>query len=293
MKDKGIMQSTPVWGSKTYIMGIMNITPDSFSGDGVLSDTGGIDAAILQAKIMLEDGADILDIGAESSRPGSTPISSEEELKRLIPFLSELFAQNLPGTFSIDTYKSTVAEACLEMGADWINDIWGLRADKELAGVVSGKGATIILMHNRIQSDQVLDYGSLGKSYSGAKYEDLISDIKKDLDASINIALKSGISEEKIILDPGLGFGKTVDQNLTIINRLDEIKAMGFPVLVGPSRKSFIGKILNLPVNQREEGTYAASTLCIAKGADIIRVHDVIGNARVAAIADAVIRENA
>ncbi len=287
------MQPIPEWGSKTYIMGIMNITPDSFSGDGVLSDSGSIDAALLQSKQMLEDGADILDVGAESSRPGSTPISSEEELKRLVPFLSELLKQKFHAIISIDTYKSKVAETCLGLGADWINDIWGLRADKELANVVAERGATIILMHNRIRSDKVLDYGNLGKSYSGAKYEDLISDLKKDLEASIHVALESGISEDKIILDPGLGFGKTVNQNLTIINRLDEIKALGFPVLVGPSRKSFIGKVLGLPVNQREEGTYAASTLCIAKGADIIRVHDVRGNARVSAMADAIIRENA
>ena len=280
-----------VWGKKTYVMGIINLTPDSFSGDGVLVSGDPIQQALVQAEEFIRDGADILDLGAESSRPGAQPVTAEEELARLLPVLSEIKARGLPALVSVDTWKAEVAEACLQAGADWINDIWGLRADARLAEVIARYKATVVLMHNRSQSAAVRDLGTLGSSYQGADYNDLIPDIKADLTASMRIAQEAGIEKERIILDPGIGFGKTVAQNLALINHLDEFKSLGCPLLIGPSRKSFIGQILDLPVDQREEGTAAAVAIGIARGADIIRVHNVKMMARVAKMADAITRK--
>ena len=278
------------WGSRTYIMGVLNITPDSFSGDGLMAGEDSVPKALEQARQFIEDGAHILDIGAESSRPGSQPISAAEELDRTLPVLEAVVSAVPDAVISIDTYKSGVAAKCLESGAGWINDIWGLRADRKLADVIAAHQAVVVLMHNRSSTDLVLDYGDLGSSYAGAEYADLIADIKAGLEASIRIAQKAGIKDENIILDAGIGFGKTVEQNLEIINRLDEFSKIGFPVLIGPSRKSFIGKTLNLPVGEREEGTAAAVAVGIARGADIVRVHDVKAMARVAAMTDAIVR---
>jgi dihydropteroate synthase len=205
--------------------------------------------------------------------------------------LSEIKARVLPTLISVDTWKAEVAEACLQAGADWINDIWGLRADARLAEVIARYKATVVLMHNRSQSAAVRDLGTLGSSYQGADYNDLIPDIISDLNMSIRIAREAGIEKERIILDPGIGFGKTVLQNLSLINHLDDFKALGYPLLIGPSRKSFIGQVLDLPVEEREEGTAAAVAIGIAHGADIIRVHNVRMMARVAKMADAIVRD--
>jgi len=279
-----------LWGEKTYIMGIINITPDSFSGDGIYDETGAVERAHQLAQSFIREGAHILDFGAESSRPGSAQISAEEEQKRILPIIKEIASDGKKIHISIDTYKSKTAQACLNAGAHWINDIWGLRADPELAPTIADFDATAVLMHNRSRQDAVLDMGKLGNSYAGTEYDDLVQDIKDELNQSIEIALNAGIRKERIIIDPGLGFGKTVQQNLELINRLDEFRRLGFPVLIGPSRKSFIGKTLDLPVDEREEGTAAAVSVGITRGADIVRVHNVKMMARIVKMTDAIIR---
>jgi len=281
------------WGEKTYVMGIINLTPDSFSGDGTLQDRDPFQYALEKAKLFLENGADILDIGAESSRPGSKPISAALELKRLLPVLKALKKENIRGVISIDTYKAEVAKQCLENGADWINDIWGLRKDADLARTLSQYDAPIILMHNRSTPNAVKSNKRLGAFYQGADYSNFMEEIKNELLESVSLALKAGINNENIILDPGIGFGKTVEQNLALINRLDEIKALGYPIMIGPSRKSFLGAILDLPVEKRLEGTAASIAIGIARGADIVRVHDVKYMARVVKVTDALTRHSA
>ena len=279
------------WGKRTYVMGVLNLTPDSFSGDGILQDQSPIQYALEKAKQFLKDGADILDIGAESSRPGSKPISAAVELERLLPVLKALRKENVRGIISIDTYKAEVARLCLENGADWINDIWGFKRDANLADVVSQYHAPVILMHNRSKPGAVENNKRLGASYQGAVYSNFIEEIKNDLLESVSLALKAGINKENIILDPGIGFGKTVEQNLVLINRLDEIKALGYPILIGPSRKSFLGAILDLPVEERLEGTAASISVGITRGADIVRVHDVKQMARIVKVSDAITKQ--
>lgn len=281
--------NVPVWGKRTYIMGILNITPDSFSGDGLLQQDDPSAAALAQAHQFITDGADILDLGAESSRPGSSAITAQEEIQRIQPILQQMQAQNIPALISVDTYKAETADVCLRNGAHWINDIWGLKADPELAGVITAHKASVVIMHNRSHTQHVQNLGELGHTYSGVHYDDIIDDVKNDLSESIQFALKAGIPEDHIILDPGIGFGKSLADNLAIINRLDEIKKMGYPILIGPSRKSFIGQVLELPIEEREEGTAAAVALGIAHGADVIRVHAVREMARVARMSDAII----
>ncbi len=278
------------WGKRTYVMGVLNFTPDSFSGDGVLQEQDPIQYALKKANQFLEDGADILDIGAESSRPGSKPISAAVELERLLPILITLKKENTGGIISIDTYKAEVARQCLENGADWINDIWGFKKDKDLAMVVSQYNVPVILMHNRSKSRAVENNERLGASYQGADYSNFMEEIKNDLLESVSIAHKAGVNQENIILDPGIGFGKTVQQNLALINRLDEIKALGYPVMIGPSRKSFLGRILDLPIEERLEGTAASIAVGITRGADIVRVHDVKQMARIVKVTDALTR---
>ena len=278
------------WGKKTYVMGILNCTPDSFSGDSLLQRIDPIQAAVEQARQFVHDGAEILDIGAESSRPGSEPISAEEELDRLVPIIKAIRQESIQAILSIDTYKSEVAHACLDLGAHWINDIWAFQKDPDLANVVASYHVPVILMHNRSKTHAVYVDKRLGASYDAGKYDNFLDDLRGDLEGMAQYAVKSGIYEKNIILDPGIGFGKTPTQNMQILNYLDKIKALGFPVLIGPSRKSFIGQILDLPVNERLEGTAAAVTIGITNGADIIRVHDVRQMARTAAMADAIMR---
>lgn len=279
------------WGKRTYIMGIINTTPDSFSGDGTLAKSDPIAQAIELALQFIQDGADILDFGAESSRPGSSPIPASTEIDRILPVLQSIKKEGINIPISIDTYKAETAKVCLENGADWINDIWGLRADLKLAEIIAAYNAPVIIMHNRSRSQAVKNLGSLGNTYKTAKYKDVIHDILLDLSGSITIAKNAGVHDKNIIIDPGMGFGKSREENLAIVNRLDEFKALGYPILIGPSRKSFIGQTLDLPIEEREEGTSAAIAIGIARGADIIRVHDVKKMTRVAKMCDAILSQ--
>ncbi len=289
------------WGAHTIVMGILNITPDSFSGDGLLQAPpnlpplmgGDIAGAVDRARAFLAAGAEILDIGGESTRPSAKTITAEEELERVIPVIRAIAAEFPDAVISIDTYKATVAQTALEAGAHLVNDVWGLRADPALADVVAQHNVPVVLMHNRSKSSNAQVQTQLGGRYVGVEYTNLIADVKADLMESIAGARAAGIRDEQIILDPGLGFGKTVGQNLELLNRLDEIRALGFPLLLGPSRKSFIGYTLNLPPDQRVEGTAAAVAIGIARGADIVRVHDVEMMTRVARMTDAIVRRKA
>jgi dihydropteroate synthase len=278
------------WGSRTFVMGILNITPDSFSGDGLMSQPDVVAAAIEQARRFVQAGADILDIGGESTRPGAQPVSIDQEMERVLPVLSGLHQAGLDAVLSIDTSKSEVAEAALKIAPAWINDVWGLRVDPRLAEVAARQGATLILMHNRSQPDSVELRQRLGGRYLGSRYANLLDDVRKELLESVALAKAAGVADEAILLDPGIGFGKSVAHNLELINRLGEIRALGYPVLFGPSRKSFIGYTLNLPSDQRLEGTAAAVAVGITRGADIIRVHDVKTMVRVARMTDAIVR---
>ncbi len=279
-------------------MGILNVTPDSFSGDGLLSPspsgrgTGGEgeSPALAQAKDFIANGADILDVGGESTRPGSEPVNAEDEMRRVLPVIQAIHREFPDALISIDTYKAKVAEAAFKAGVHILNDVWALRADPELASVAAAFHVPVILMHNRSNPASVEVRTQLGNAYIGSVYENLIEDVKRELLASVELAVKAGVDESRVILDPGVGFGKTREHNLELINRLDEIRSLGFPVLLGPSRKSFIGFTLDLPPDQRVEGTAATVAVGITRGADIIRVHDVKEMARVAKMTDAIIR---
>lgn len=281
------------WGERTYVMGILNVTPDSFSGDGLLQRRDPVEAALEQARRFLEAGADVLDVGGESTRPGAEPVGLEEELRRVVPVVRELARVFPEAVISVDTYKAAVAEAALEAGAHLVNDVWGLRADPRMAEVVARYGVPVILMHNRSTPNNAEMRERLGGRYVGVAYENLLEDVKRELLESVALAHAAGIPDERIILDPGIGFGKTVEQNLELVDRLDEIRALGYPVLLGPSRKSFIGYTLNLPPEERLEGTAAAVAVGIVRGADIVRVHDVQAMVRVARMTDAIVRRAA
>ena len=278
------------WGTRTYMMGILNVTPDSFSGDGLMQAADVLNAALRQAEGFLHEGADILDVGGESTRPGAQQVGEEKELARVIPIIEALSREFPEALISVDTYKARVAQQALAAGARWINDIWGLRADPDIGKVAAAFQAPIVLMHNRMQAGSAELEERLGGRIVGVQYDDLLGDICTELLESVDLARQQGIPDELIILDPGIGFGKTVPQNLELLNRLDAIKALGYPVLVGPSRKSFIGYTLDLPPEERLEGTAAAVALSIDRGADIVRVHDVGVMARVARMTDAIIR---
>jgi dihydropteroate synthase len=270
-------------------MGILNATPDSFSGDGLWAGAAGLEKAVAQARQMVADGADILDIGGESTRPGSVPVSAEEELARVVPVIAAVrTAVSVP--ISVDTYRASVAAAALDAGADWVNDVWGLHMDPDMAALVVTRGCPVVLMHNRSKPKDVSQEARLGGRFVGVQYDDLLADISSELLESVDLALAAGVQPEQIILDPGAGFGKTVPQNLQLINELDQIKGLGYPVLLGPSRKSFIGYTLDAPPEERVEGTAAAVAIGIDRGADIVRVHDVRAMARVARMTDALVR---
>jgi dihydropteroate synthase len=258
------------WGSRTYVMGIVNVTPDSFSGDGVTD----LETAVGQARQMEQDGADLIDIGGESTRPetwAGPGLSLEDELTRVIPVMTRV-ASTVGVPVSIDTYKSEVAKRAVAAGAELVNDVWGLRRDPQMAATVAAAGVPVVLMHNK----------------PGGGYRHLIGEISESLRESAELALAAGVPHDRIIVDPGIGFGKTREENLEIIRRLPELRGLGFPLLIGPSRKSFIGKTLDLPAGERLEGTAAAVALSIAGGADIVRVHDVNAMVRVARMADAI-----
>jgi dihydropteroate synthase len=285
------------WGARTYVMGILNITPDSFSGDGLLStstasaDPIDILPAMEQARRFIAAGVDILDVGGESTRPGSQPVDAGSEIQRVIPIIEQITAEFPDALISVDTYKAAVAERALQAGARIINDVWGLRADPHLAALAARHNTPVILMHNRSKPANAEIQANLGGRYIGMQYNDLLTDVKNELLESANLALAAGIPPEHIILDPGIGFGKTVEQNLELLNRLDEIRQLGYPLLLGPSRKSFIGYTLDLPPDQRLEGTAAAVAVGIVRGADIVRVHDVESMLLVARMTDAIVRK--
>lgn len=259
------------WGKRTYIMGILNVTPDSFSDGGRYSNR---EVAAEHALQMERDGADIIDIGGESTRPGTTvPLPEAQEIERIIPVIERLSRQStIP--ISVDTYKAKTAELAVQAGAHMINDVWGLKKDPEMARVVASCKVPVCLMHNRSNTD----------------YDNLIKDMLLDLEASIEIALKAGVRDEHIILDPGIGFAKTAEQNLLVMRNLEMFKTLGYPILLGASRKSFIGKALGLEVQDRLEGTLAVTSIGAMKGVDIVRVHDVLQNARVAMMTDRIVR---
>ena len=269
------------WGERTYVMGIINLSPDSFSGDGITD----LEAAVAQARRFTEQGADILDVGGESTRPGSAPVSVEDEIKRVVPVIERLVSE-VPVPLSIDTYKSGVARQALEAGAKIINDQWGLKRDPHLAELAAAKGVPLILMS--IQRDKG-GYDA-GVRRDTAYYEDVMVEVTSSLRKSLEMALRQGVPLENIILDPGIGFGKTWQQDLEIIRRLEELKELGRPILIGPSRKSLIAQVLKLPAKERVEGTAAVVAIGIARGADIVRVHDVQQMVRVCRMSDAIVR---
>jgi dihydropteroate synthase len=259
-----------VWGVHTFVMGVINVTPDSFSGDGLGTD---IEAAIAQGLRFEAEGADILDVGGESTRPGSEGISAEEEMRRVLPVIERL-ARQTATPISIDTAKAEVASAALEAGAVMLNDVWGLRHDPQMPGVVARFGVPAVVMHNQ----------------RGRPFHDVIGDIREGLEASIALATAAGVPRERLIVDPGFGFGWKEEHNLEMLRRLAELKALGLPILVGTSRKSTIGAVLSLPVEERLFGTAASVALAIANGADIVRVHDVKEMLQVCRVADAIVR---
>lgn len=277
------------WGWRTYVMGIVNVTPDSFSGDGLLNREAWVEEVVVQGRQFVEDGADILDVGGESTRPGSTPVSVEEELNRVTPAIRAL-RDVVDVPISVDTYRASVAEAALEAGADWVNDVWGLRMDRHMAPLLANAGCPVVLMHNRSRPKDVEQEERLGGRYVGIEYDDLLHDIRRELLESVELARNAGMHKDNIILDPGIGFGKTVAQNLRLIDELQQIKALGFPLLLGSSRKSFIGYTLDLSPEERVEGTAATVAIGIDRGADIVRVHDVRALSRVARMTDHIVR---
>ena len=277
------------WGARTYVMGILNVTPDSFSGDGLIRGADWVQRAVQQGLSQVAEGAHILDVGGESTRPGATPIPVDEEIRRTVPVIEGLVARtDIP--VSIDTSKAEVARAALDAGASMLNDVWGFRLDPELAPLAAERRCPVILMHNRSRPQDARFEERLGGRYVGARYDDLLEDVAREMLELADAAMAAGVERGQIILDPGIGFGKTVEQNLTLIRRFDRFKELGFPLLCGPSRKSFIGYTLDLPPEERVEGTAAAIAIAIARGADIVRVHDVKPMARVARMSDAILR---
>jgi dihydropteroate synthase len=275
------------WGSRTYIMGIINVTPDSFSGDGLLAAEAGaagiaghrdaaVEAAVAQARRMVDAGADILDVGGESTRPGHEPTAADEEEARVVPVISAICAA-LPGVpVSVDTSKPAVASAALDAGASLLNDVWGVSSDDAMARLAAARGVPLVLMHNRLRPH----------------YRDLIEELTADLRAALDRAGTAGVPRRNLIVDPGFGFGKTPEHNLTVMRELASLRRLGQPILLGASRKSTIGWLLGgLPTDQRLEGTLATTVVAIAAGVDMIRVHDVRANARAALVADAIYRE--
>lgn len=263
------MKKTYNLSDRTHIMGILNITPDSFSDGGSYTS---VCNAVKQAEEMQQLGADIIDIGGESTRPNHDPVSLDEELNRVIPVIKAM-RESINVPISIDTYKAEVAKQAIEAGAEIINDVWGAKREPEIAKVAADYQVPIILMHNR----------------TNMNYTSLIDDMKKDLAESIDIALQAGVTKEKIILDPGVGFAKTAADNLVVMNNLEQFLTLGYPILLGTSRKTFIGKILDVPADERDIGTGATTCLGIAKGAQIVRVHNVKVNVELAKMMDAML----
>ena len=276
--------------NRPIIMGILNITPDSFSGDGLLMADDYVAAALDLAKKMIEDGASILDVGGESSRPGAVPVDEDEEMRRVIPVIKALKEKLGAVHIAIDTVKVSVAEAALKAGATILNDISALASDPKMAALVAKHQAYVVLMHNMSNQAAVSFDKKLGSQYHAPRYGSITEDVKHDLALRAQMAEKAGIDRHKIILDPGIGFGKTIEQNLALINHIDQLKLLQYPVLIGVSRKSFIGRALNLPVEERLEGTAACMAAAVLRGGDIFRVHDVKFMARVAQMAALILK---
>jgi len=274
---------------RTYVMGILNVTPDSFSGDGVMGAHDFVTDAMGQAVAFQRAGADILDVGGESTRPGAQPVDALTEINRVVPVI-EAIAEKLPdAVISIDTSKAEVAAAALAAGAAMVNDVWGLQQDPEIAGVVADAGCPVVLMHNASRSDTVSADGAGGKRYGAGAYGHLLEDVVRMLGEHAAHAEAVGVAPDQIILDPGIGFGKSVTQNLALLNHLDRVKDLQYPVLVGPSRKSFIGSVLGTEVNDRLDGTMAAVAIAVVRGANIVRVHDVKSIVGVVRMCDAIL----
>ncbi len=269
------------WGSRTYVMGIVNVTPDSFSGDGLLGGSGAggrpddtVGAAVTQATRMAEAGADLLDVGGESTRPGHAAVDAGEELARIVPVIRAI-GRALPGMpISVDTTKVAVAEAALDAGAHCLNDVWGVADDDDLPRLAAERGVPIVLMHNRGE----------------ARYTTLMPEIVADLQRAIERALHAGVAWKDLIVDPGFGFGKTAEHNVALLRDLGSLAILGRPILLGTSRKSTLGRVLDLPADERLEATLATTALAVASGVDIVRVHDVRENVRAARMADAIVR---
>jgi dihydropteroate synthase len=266
------------WGERTFVMGILNVTPDSFSGDGLLRTTdpgeSSVERAVGQARVMADEGADLLDIGGESTRPGHATVDEVEELRRVVPVVRAVRAA-LPGMpLTIDTTKPAVAAAALDAGADAINDIWGVSAEGSLVRVAAARGVPIVLMHNRAEP----------------RYTDLVGEVVEDLRRAIDRACTAGVAPANILVDPGIGFGKTAGQNLELLRNLGYLRSLGRPILLGTSRKSTLGKVLDLPGDERLEATLVTTALGVAAGVDIVRVHDVRENVRSVRMADAIVR---
>ena len=262
------------WGHRTWIMGIVNVTPDSFAGDGLLAAADPTQAALDQARRMVADGADLLDVGGASSRPGHVAVQPAEEIARVVPVI-RVIATELPGTaISIDTTSPAVAAAAIEAGAHLLNDVWGVAEDPGMVRLAAERGVPIVLMHNRAE----------------ARYGNLIAEVIADLQRALGRAMDAGVPWDHLVVDPGFGFGKTPDHNVALLTGLGALRVLGRPILLGTSRKSTLGKLLDLPPDQRVEATAATTALGIAAGADIVRVHDVRENARTARVADAILR---
>lgn len=266
---------TFAWGTRTFVMGILNATPDSFSGDGLLAAGGDpVAAALALARRMIGEGADLLDVGGESSRPGHVVVEAATEVGRVVPVIRAL-REALPDVpLSIDTTKPAVAEAALDAGAHLLNDVWGVADDDGLARVAAERGVPLVLTHNRAE----------------ARYTALMAEIVADLQRAVEGAVRAGVPREHLIVDPGFGFGKTPEHNLALLRELPALRLLGCPILLGTSRKSTLGLVLNLPPGERLEATLASTVLGVAAGVDLVRVHDVLANARAARMADAVVR---
>ncbi len=263
------------WGGRTFVMGILNVTPDSFSRDGLLRDNDDpLASAVAKAARMAEEAADLLDIGGESSRPGHAPVSEEDELARTIPVVKAVRARLPRMPISIDTIKPGVASAALDAGADIVNDVWGVGPSDAMARLAADRRVPYVVMHNREE----------------ARYRSVVAEVIGDLSRALDRALAAGCAWDSLIIDPGMGFGKTPEQNLALLHDLDALRVIGRPILLGASRKSTIGKVLDLPADQRLEGTLALTALAVRSGVDLVRVHDVRANVRVARMADAVVR---
>jgi dihydropteroate synthase len=262
------------WGSRTYVMGILNVTRDSFSGDGLMAAPDPVEAALDLARRMVDDGADVLDVGGASSRPGHAGIAPAEEIARVAPVILAIAAVHPDTVISIDTTSPTVAAAALDAGAHLLNDVWGVAEDPAMVRLAGERGAPIVLMHNRAE----------------ARYRNVVAEVLVDLQRAVERALDAGVAWDSILVDPGFGVGTTPDHNLELLARLRDLRVLGRPILLGTSRKSTLGKLLDLPADQRVEATSATTALAAAAGVDIVRVHDVRENVRTARVADAILR---